>query len=103
MSIYIAGPMSSVEDFNYPAFNAAAVALRHAGFTVLNPADNEMYNPDEHPQTRDWYLRRGIRMVTHCTKMALLPGWEASRGANLEHDIAKALKFDIRNLDRWLS
>jgi hypothetical protein len=42
-------------------------------------------------------------MVTHCTKMALLPGWEASRGANLEHDIAKALKFDIRNLDRWLS
>ena len=103
MSIYIAGPMSSIEDFNYPAFNAAAIALRHAGFTVLNPADNEKYNPSDQPQTRDWYLRRGIRMVTHCTKTALLPGWEASRGANLEHDIAKALKFDIRNLDRWLS
>jgi len=94
--------MSGVEDHNYPAFNAAAVALRHAGFTVLNPADNELYNDDDHHQAWDWYMRRGIRMVTHCTKMALLPGWEASDGANLEHDIARALKMDIRNLDRWL-
>jgi len=104
MSIYVAGPMTGVEDFNYPAFNAAAVALRHAGFTVLNPVDAEKHNPDW-PQSQpwDWYMRYAIRMVTRCTKMALLPGWEASTGANLEHDIAKALKMDIRNLDKWLS
>ena len=95
--------MSGFEDHNYPAFNAAAVALRHAGFTVLNPVDAEIHNPDwPKPQAWDWYMRHGIRMVTRCSKMALLPGWEASDGANLEHNIAKALKFDIRNLAEWL-
>ena len=103
MRVYIAGPMSGLPDFNYPAFNAAADLLRTHGVGVLNPADIEFSNRSGRPQAWDWYMRRAIQMVSKADGIALLPGWEASKGANLEHDIAKALKMDIRNLDRWLS
>ena len=34
--IYIAGPMTGLPDFNYPAFNAAAARMRALGFEVEN-------------------------------------------------------------------
>lgn len=37
--VYIAGPMSGIEDFNRPAFHEVAQALRAEGHTVLNPAE----------------------------------------------------------------
>ena len=36
---YLAGPMRSVPEFNYPAFMAAAAQLRAAGWAVFNPAE----------------------------------------------------------------
>lgn len=38
--LYLAGPMTGLPDFNYPAFHAAAAAWRAAGWTVANPAEN---------------------------------------------------------------
>lgn len=38
--IYIAGPMSGLPEFNYPAFNRAAAVLRAQGHHVENPAEN---------------------------------------------------------------
>lgn len=38
--VYVAGPMTGLKDFNYPAFNAAADALRALGYQVENPADH---------------------------------------------------------------
>jgi len=40
-TIYIAGPMSGLPEFNYPAFFAAAEQLTAAGYDVLNPARPE--------------------------------------------------------------
>ena len=37
--VYIAGPMSGLPEFNYPAFHAAAEKLRGMGFHVENPAE----------------------------------------------------------------
>ena len=37
---YIAGPMTGIAEFNFPAFNKEAVRLRAEGLTVLNPADH---------------------------------------------------------------
>jgi hypothetical protein len=37
--VYIAGPMTGKEFFNFPAFDKAAEKLRAAGYDPINPAD----------------------------------------------------------------
>ena len=46
-TIYIAGPMRGVEEYNYPAFDRQAAALEKQGWQVINPA--EMDRDDEKP------------------------------------------------------
>lgn len=99
MKVYIAGPMTGVEDFNHPAFNAAAEALTARGFTPLNPVDNDT---EGQKATWGWYMRVALRQVADADAMCLLPGWQSSKGANLEVTIGEALKLDIRPLDEWL-
>jgi nucleoside 2-deoxyribosyltransferase len=97
-TLYLAGPMTGYEEFNYPAFNEAAGRLRACGFTVLNPAEN----------TRDindlWqaFMREAIGQLVTADAIALLPGWQWSRGAKIEVDLAKALGIRIRTVERWL-
>lgn len=80
--IYLAGPMTGLPEFNYPAFHAEAARLRALGYQVENPAEN--------PPQDDWedYMKQAIPQLLTCDLMALLPGWEKSKGAMLEHHIA---------------
>jgi hypothetical protein len=102
MIVYIAGPMTGLPEFNYPAFHQAAAELRVRGFRVLNPADTERDNPTPGiPQPWNWYMRRTLRMVIGSDAVCLLPGWQGSRGALLEVEVAEALGLDVRTLDEW--
>ena len=103
MRLYVAGPMTGLPDFNYPAFNAAAEDLRSKGYDVLNPADLESTNLTGKPQEWRWYMRHAIGMVVQADGLAMLPGWENSTGARLEHTIAMALKLDIHPAWWWAS
>lgn len=89
--IYIAGPCTGIEDLNYPAFNAAAARLRADGHEVVNPAEN----PE--PPCRSWagYMRMSVAQVATCEAVAMLPGWESSKGASLERHIARALGMQV--------
>ncbi|MBF5006979.1 DUF4406 domain-containing protein [Diaphorobacter caeni] len=84
MKIYIAGPMTGLPGFNYPAFNAAAESLRAAGHHVENPAEN----PD--PACKSWagYMRMALAQLVTCDAIYLLKGWESSKGARIECDLA---------------
>jgi len=102
-TLYVAGPMTGIPEFNYPAFDAAERSLASCGYLVLNPTHAEKHNPTPGtPQAWGWYMRHCIRMVLAADGMALLPGWENSRGATLERTIATALDLDVRMLDAWL-
>ncbi len=91
---YIAGPMTGQANFNYDAFNTCAAELREAGYEVINPAENFGGRQD---LTWETYLREGVRQVTLVDFIVVLPGWEFSKGANLEVHIARTLKIPIVN------
>lgn len=102
MILYVAGPMTGIPEFNYPAFNAAADQLRDAGYAVLNPVDSEQHNPDSTPQPWDWYMRHALRMVTEADGIALLPGWQRSRGARLERLVGHHLHLPSHPVQVWI-
>ncbi|HEY8355030.1 MAG TPA: DUF4406 domain-containing protein [Methylophilaceae bacterium] len=95
--IYIAGPMTGLPDFNHPAFNAAAAKLRALGYHVENPAENPP------PPCGTWlgYMRLAIAQLVTCDIVALLPGWQGSRGALIERTLAIQLGLDIILPDQW--
>ena len=89
--IYVAGPMTGLPDFNYPAFHAAAEALRYRGYEVENPAEN----PDPPGKTWLGYMRLAIPQMLTCDTVLLLPGWSKSRGARIEAVIAGLFDLSI--------
>jgi hypothetical protein len=93
MKLYLSGPMTGYEDCNYPLFNAETARLRALGHDVINPAENDQGDPS----AGDWtyFLKQDIRSVTEVEAVAVLPGWEKSKGANLEVYVARALSLPI--------
>lgn len=88
---YISGPMSGYPEHNAPQFKIAAQMLRERGYEVCNPVEF-----DETPGLA-WsdYLRMDIRALMDCQGVIALPGWQESRGASLEVNIAHALGMTV--------
>lgn len=84
--------MTGHAECNFPAFHAAAVRFREAGWTVSNPAENFGGRTD---LPREAYLRADMTMLAQCDAIALLPGWEGSRGATLEFAVARELGCEV--------
>lgn len=80
--------MTGHDDHNFPAFHAAATRFRQAGWDVANPAENFDGRTD---LPREAYLRADMVMLAQCDAIAMLPGWEDSRGAKLEYTVAREL------------
>lgn len=91
--------MTGMPDLNFPAFHAAAVALRALGYVVVNPAE---INPDS---SMPWAecMRADIKALCDCDTLVLLPGWAASQGAHLETHVAHRLGLRIVTLEDLLS
>lgn len=89
--VYLAGPMTGLPEFNFPAFNAEAAILRAQGLTVINPAEHGIVEGAEWAD----YLRHDIAGLASCERIHLLRGWENSKGARLEVHIAQQLGMVI--------
>lgn len=100
--IYVAGPMTGYTDWNFAAFFATADRLRALGHTPINPAENDGTTLAEavagaHASTASWsdYMRRDIRHISRSDAVCVLPGWQQSKGATLEVDVATRLGLPI--------
>ncbi len=91
--LYLAGPMTGFEDFNFPAFNKMAAELRDRGYVVENPAEHGVVDG------ADWadYMAYDLTRLGLCGQVAVLPGWENSKGARLEVHIARELGMKVVN------
>ncbi len=90
--IYISGPMTGLPDNNFPAFYKAAESLAEAGWQPINPAENFCGRRD---LPREIYLRADVQLLARCDAIALLDGWQRSRGAGLEYLIAQELGLEL--------
>lgn len=99
MIVYVSGPMTGLPEHNLPAFAAAADRLADAGFEPRNPG----YRGVIEGYTWQDYLRDALRLLLDCDAVALLPGWETSRGALLEVRVATDLGMPCKPLDEALS
>lgn len=89
--IYLSGPMTGCPELNFPAFHFEATRLRAAGLDVVSPAEVKL---EGKPGWAD-YMRADIRQMMRCSAICMLPGWESSRGAKIEYDLALALGFEL--------
>lgn len=88
---YVAGPMTSIQDLNFPLFAQVTAALRQRGIDAVSPAE---ICPDKGMAWHDC-MRRDIAALVTCDAIVMLPGWENSKGATLERHIAERLGMTI--------
>lgn len=92
-TVYVSGPMTGYDDFNYPAFHAAANELLELGFDVVNPAENFEGRTG---LPLSMYLRKDIgQLIDQCDAVYMLHGWENSAGARMEWAVANGLDLDL--------
>jgi hypothetical protein len=106
--------MRGYPQFNFPAFHAAAAHLRAQGHVVFNPAerDEEAHGKEVSNSPtgdlkdvahtgfnhREAMKADAIWICDHADAIALLPGWEKSKGATAELALAECLGLEIIHL-----
>lgn len=117
--IYIAGPMTGLLEWNFPAFDEAGKRMKDQGFEVVNPVDfdrargfdeksakefsNEELREAMAAELVGWdrldlpYARNEMpdKGLADCTDLLLLPGWESSKGAFAEASVALWLGMSV--------
>lgn len=85
---YISGPMTGLEDNNYPAFHNAAAILRKSGLLILNPAENYGGVIVDGIEWRKYYMKVDIYHVLQSELLVVLGRWFESKGARTEVQVA---------------
>ena len=91
--------MTGLPDYNRPAFHEAARLLHDAGYEPINPGTTPLI------EGWDWsvYMRKGLADMFYADAVALLDGWETSRGARLEAHVATELGMTVLPLCEWVT
>lgn len=109
MIVYISGPITGVEDDNAPVFDFIEKKIKEVfqdelNLEVINPIRlgksvrasfedlSKVLKKTIEPKWED-YMRRCIAGLSNCTHILFLDGWENSKGAKLELQIAIALNI----------
>jgi hypothetical protein len=93
MKIYIAGPISGLPIETARAnFQAAEEHLRKHRHTPINPLK---LNHKSHDGSWQACMRVDIRAMMNCDGIYPLAGWEQSKGAYIEMNLAAALGMTI--------
>lgn len=91
VKLYLSGPMSNQPDNNVREFAVHARNLRLKKFEVWNPAETEINvgQPWAH------CLKNDIQHLLQCDGIAVMDGWQMSKGAKLEVYVALAVGMPV--------
>lgn len=91
---YIAGPMTGIPEYNFPAFMQAQNKLEQEGWGVFNPAEHDIktgFNPETDAPTKEFLeaaMRWDVESIMRSDAIFMLPGWRESTGAVAEFWLA---------------
>lgn len=109
MKLYVSGPIRGVEGHNRETFRYAATALCSCGFSVVNPhdvvacVDMRCGGDPQYVHTWECWMKYELREMMLCDGVALLPGWQESRGASMEVRIAEDLRIPQKMFWCWIT
>ena len=95
--VYLSGPITGLPEEEYTRrFARAEQHYRTAGYEVVNPVTVGLELQKTNPQpTYADYMAADLEAMRDCTHIALLEGWENSRGAQSEKREALKLGLEI--------
>ena len=100
---YLAGPMSGIEEYNYPAFKAASEELRSFGMTIEPPHENEWPEGSlSEEELWEHMMQLGKNQMERCQAIILLKGWPQSRGARRELKYAMDNDWPVYYYENWV-
>lgn len=91
--VYLSGPMTGFEDWNYPAFHEAAKKLRKKGYEVYNPA--EFTDDPDNFDARAAFSEYCDYIINHADLVVILPCWFYSKGVKVEKTLAEIIGLEI--------
>lgn len=96
--------MRGLPGCNFSAFDSARDLLTSRGHEVVSPADMDReHGVDGWSEVPASFvhdaLRRDFAAILTCDAIALLPGWEASQGANAERVVAESIGLSCYRVD----
>lgn len=105
MNLYVIGAVTGIPNDNRPEFERVRKELESAGHRVMIPHDFVACDC-----TWEQAMRYSIHHLTTQSypdleptyNVAMLDGWENSKGAVIEHDLAEALGIPCKPWEEWL-
>lgn len=113
--LYLAGPMTGIQGFNFIEFDAWAAYLRSRGFGVISPHEEDppevaaaaraslTGNISDLPESGDpvGTALRNVESIGRCQGVALLDDWYKSSGTRHEIETAHRLKLPVAPVWLW--
>ena len=98
MKVYIAGPISGIEDYNRPEFKRAEKLLKSLGFETINITDPcyiGVIKGMTEPKRWVKYMIRDLEILLTCDAIYFIRKWQESPGARIERIVAERLGLFI--------
>lgn len=92
--VYLSGPITGMPNLNIDEFQKYEDKFKNLNFEVINP---HKLHTEEETKSFTWsqFMKQDIKFMVECDFVAVLNGWEKSKGANLEVYIARNIDMPI--------